>query len=135
MINLFVIGGPFMWILLLITLTVLTLSIRDAVALFTGSGLARLESRNGSGAILFWGCIAAVLGFLGSLSGLYLSMSAIRQAGVLNPALLAQGIAVALITTIFGLLVLAFSAIAWFILRWRLRKALSLQGGQIAASA
>jgi biopolymer transport protein ExbB/TolQ len=62
-------------------------------------------------------------------------MSAIRQAGVLNPALLAQGIAVALITTIFGLLVLAFSAIAWFILRWRLRKALSLQGGQIAASA
>jgi biopolymer transport protein ExbB/TolQ len=125
MLHLFVLGGPFMWILLLITLTVVTLSIRDALALSTGKGLARVKARNGSGAVLFWGCIAAVLGFLGSLIGFYLSLSTIRAAGAVNPSLMAEGIAVALISTIFGLLILAYSAVAWFTLRWWMRRALS----------
>lgn len=122
MMRLFVLGGPFMWILLLITIAVVALSIRDALALSTGRGLAHIEARNGSGAILFWGCIAAVVGFMASLIGLYLSLSAIRQAGLANPNLLAEGVMVALITTIFGLLILAFSAVAWFTLRWWLRR-------------
>jgi biopolymer transport protein ExbB/TolQ len=135
MLHLFVIGGPFMWILLLITLTVVTLSIRDVIALSTGRGLDRMASRDGSAAILFWGCIAAVIGFLASLIGIYISLSIIRQAGLVNPNLMAEGVMVALITTITGLLILAFSAVSWFTLRWWLRKSLSSGDGQSAVVA
>jgi biopolymer transport protein ExbB/TolQ len=134
MLQLFVMGGPFMWILLLITITVVVLSVRDAIALSTGRGLDRVESRNGSGAILFWGCIAAVIGFLASLTGMYISLSVIRQAGLANPNLLAEGVMCALITTIGGLLVLAFSALSWFMLRWWLRRNLSSGDGRSAAA-
>jgi biopolymer transport protein ExbB/TolQ len=133
MLQLFVMGGPFMWILLLITVAVVTLSFRDALALAKGRGSPHIESRNGSGAILFWGCIAAVLGVLASLIAVYLSLSAIRAAGVLNPKLLAEGMAVALVTTIFGLLILAYSAVAWFSLRWWGRKGRSR--GDVQATA
>jgi len=129
MLHLFMLGGPFMWILLLITLTVVTLSLRDAIALSTGKGLDRMKSRNGSAAILFWGCIAAVIGFLASLIAMYLSLSIIRQAGLVSPNLAAEGLRVALITTIFGLLILAFSAISWFTLRWWLHRSLSSADG------
>jgi biopolymer transport protein ExbB/TolQ len=123
MIDLFIAGGPFMWVLLLITLTVLYLSVRDAVSLITGGGRDRAASGSRSDAILFWGCIAVVLGVLATFYGLYLSMSAIRARGVLNPELLAEGISVASLTTIFGLLILAYSALAWFVLRRWSRKA------------
>jgi len=135
MLQLFVMGGPFMWILLLITAAVVTLTIRDALALARGRSLPHIESRNGSGAILFWGCIAAVIGVLASLIAVYLSLSAIRDAGLANPNLLAQGMAVALITSIFGLLILAYSAVAWFALRWWGRKSHSRGGVQAAALA
>jgi biopolymer transport protein ExbB/TolQ len=121
-----------MWILLLITLTVVALTIRDAVALSSGKNLARIEARNGSGAILFWGCLAAVLGVLATFTGLYLSLSVIRRAGLVNPNLVAEGISVALITTIFGLLILAYSALAWFTLRWWSRRSLARGDAQTA---
>jgi len=133
MLRLFVLGGPFMWILLLISVAVVLLSIRDALALSSTAGLKRVVSRNGSGAILFWGCIAAVLGILSSLIGLYLSLSAVRAAGIMNPSLMAEGIAVALISTIFGLLILAYAAFAWFVLRFWMRKLASRTDGHAAA--
>jgi biopolymer transport protein ExbB/TolQ len=110
-------------------------TIRDAIALSTGKDLARMQSGNGSGAILFWGCIAAVLGVLGSLNALYLSLWSIRQVGAANPSLVAEGLAVALITTIFGLLILACSAVAWFTLRWWLQRVHLRGGGHTAAAA
>ena len=63
-----------------------------------------------------------MLGFLGQFTGGYLSLMAIRKAGLLNPALLAEGIAVSLITTLFGLAILIFAALAWFALRCRLSR-------------
>ena len=135
MLRLFVLGGPFMWILLLITGAVVSLSVRDAIALSTPAGFRRVESRNGSGAILFWGCIAAVLGILASLIALYLSLSAIRAASAVNPNLEAEGLAVALITTIFGFVILAYAATAWFVLRFWMRKIASRAAGQAGALA
>jgi biopolymer transport protein ExbB/TolQ len=61
-----------------------------------------------------------VLGFLGQFSGAYLSLMAIRRAGLVDPALLAKGIAVSLITTVFGLTILAVASVVWFALRCRL---------------
>jgi biopolymer transport protein ExbB/TolQ len=55
-----------------------------------------------------------VLGVLGQFSGHYLSLMVIRDAGLVNPALVAEGIAVSLIPTVVGLTILAVSAVVWF---------------------
>ena len=58
-------------------------------------------------------------GFLGQFSGIYLSLRVIRSAGVVHPGMVAEGLAVSLITTLLGLGILAFSALVWFGLRSR----------------
>ena len=49
--------------------------------------------------------IAPLLGFLGTVVGMILSFAVIAQHGLNNPALVAKGISVALLTTAYGLVV------------------------------
>ena len=121
-------GGPLMNLLIVLTIVILVLSIKKSVDLFLRSDQERERLERGLSAILFWGCVCAVVGFLGQFTGMYLSLSIIRSFGVVNPALVAEGIAVSLLTTLFGLMILMFSALAWFALRCRLRQ-LSEQTG------
>jgi hypothetical protein len=122
MIRLFLEGGPYMILLALLAVVVLLLSVKWAFKLFFSRGGEPDRGARGVDAILFWGCVSAVLGFLGQFTGAYISLSVIRKAGLLNPALLAEGIAVSLITTIFGLAILFFSVLVWFGLRYRLNR-------------
>jgi biopolymer transport protein ExbB/TolQ len=122
MIRLFIAGGPYMILLALLALVVLLLSAKNAIDLFAWRGRDPERLARGLDAILFWGCISAVLGFLGQFSGSYLSLMAIRKAGLVHPGMLAEGIAVSLLSTIFGLAILAVSALLWFGLRCRLNR-------------
>lgn len=49
--------------------------------------------------------VAPMLGFLGTVVGMVLAFDAIEQAGDISPSLVAGGIKVALLTTLFGLVV------------------------------
>jgi len=49
--------------------------------------------------------IAPMLGFLGTVIGMVQAFDAIQQAGEISPTLVAAGIKVALLTTVFGLIV------------------------------
>ncbi|HBB93474.1 MAG: flagellar motor protein MotA [Bacteroidetes bacterium GWF2_49_14] len=49
--------------------------------------------------------IAPMLGFLGTVIGMVQAFDSIQQAGEISPALVAAGIKVALLTTVFGLIV------------------------------
>jgi biopolymer transport protein ExbB/TolQ len=118
--RLFVLGGPYMYVLSLLATVVLVLAVKKAVDFSSRTGSEPAHLSRGMNAILFWGCISAVLGFLGQFSGHYLSLMAIRDAGLVNPAYLAEGIAVSLIPTVFGLMILALAAIVWFGLKCRL---------------
>jgi biopolymer transport protein ExbB/TolQ len=120
MIRLFVLGGPYMYVLTVLALVVLVLSVKKFIDLFSRTTPEPARLARGLNAILFWGCISAVLGFLGQFSGTYLSLMAIRRAGLVDPALLAKGVAISLITTVFGLMILAVATIVWFGLRCRL---------------
>jgi len=62
---------------------------------------------------------------MGQFSGHYKALMIIRDAEIINPRLAVEGIAVSLITTVFGLIILAVSAIVWFGLRSRLAGAAS----------
>jgi biopolymer transport protein ExbB/TolQ len=109
-----------MYVLSLLAVVILVLSVKKAIDFFSRTGSEPAHLSRGLNAILFWGCISAVLGFLGQFSGHYLSLMAIKNAGLVNPALVAEGIAISLITTIFGLTILTVSALVWFGLKCRL---------------
>jgi hypothetical protein len=120
MIRLFVLGGDYAWVLGVLAVVVVVLTVKKTIDLVGRTGVEREVLARGIDAILFWGCISAVIGFLGQFTGHYLSLMVIRNAELVNPRLVAEGIAHALITTVFGLVILAVSAIAWFGLRCRL---------------
>ena len=49
--------------------------------------------------------IAPSLGFLGTVIGMVMAFDQIQEAGDINPTIVAEGMKVALITTIFGIIV------------------------------
>jgi hypothetical protein len=134
MIRAYIAGGPYMHLLALLALVVLVLSIRRTIDLFARRERDPERLALGVDAILFWGCIAAVLGFLGQFTGMYLSLRVIRRAGLIDPALVAEGIAVSLVTTVFGLIILIVSALLWFALRCRLSQVAARSGTRGAIS-
>lgn len=63
--------------------------------------------------VLLWGVLAAVLGVLGTVIGVYQAAEAISRAGAAAPTLVWGGIKVALGSTIVGMLLLGIASIAW----------------------
>ena len=114
--------GPFAWPLMIIAMANVVLIVWRASQLTGPSPKLGPSVEAGINAILFWGVVALLLGYLGQYSGMYRSLIVISQAGVINPALVALGIAESITTTIFGLMILVVSSIAWFFLRGRYRK-------------
>ena len=125
MLTLFMQGGFYMWPLLLFAIIIIVLSIKKIIDLFFKSDLSHAELESGINSILFWGGMSVLIGFLGHFHGLYLAMVAISRANDISPAIVAMGYGISLITVLFGLLNLLFSAIIWFVLRWRFNKLIS----------
>ena len=122
MIELFYKTGPFAWPLLIMAVAIAILSVKKTVALFGEKGAARAEAERGLNAILFWGGISLLTGFLGHYAGVYGAMQAVARAGDVSPAVMAAGYGESLLTILWGMLIFLFSAIAWFVLRWRYGK-------------
>lgn len=61
------------------------------------------------------GLLALVIGVLGQLIGLFSAFQAIEQMGSVSPAMLAGGLKVSSITTMYGLLIYIISLIIWII--------------------
>lgn len=103
------------------------LSVVSAVKLFANDARADGATRAWVDAILFWGGFAMVTGVLGTLVGVVVAAQSIEHAGEVSSALVWGGIKVALLSAVFGTLVLGASGLVWFglQLRWRLLRAWS----------
>ena len=77
-----------------------------AVVAYGGVQMGQLE-KNVSWISLFI-ALAPMLGFMGTVIGMILAFDKIEAAGDMNPSLVAGGIKVALLTTVFGLVVALF---------------------------
>lgn len=116
----FLSGGILMWPLLVIGIGVLVLAVRSAW-LLSRSERSAAEADQRLQAILFWGVMSVVLGFLGTTVGIIQMAQAITLAGAVHPPLVWGGFGVALVTLIFGLLIFLVAAVLWFVLRqWSL---------------
>jgi hypothetical protein len=122
MIQFFFEGGPMMWFLLIIAIMILVLSVRKALQLYGTKELPRPALEAGINAIVFWGAISAIVGFFSHYLGVYYAMLAINRANDISPAIVAYGYSMSLITILSGLTIFIFSAIIWFVLRWRYKQ-------------
>lgn len=106
-------------------LMVLGLTAWSSVRVFTWSTGADLRTKAWIDAILFWGGFAVICGVLGTTVGIIIAAQSIEAAGTIQTTLVWGGIKVALLTTVFGILILAVASLAWFglQLKWRFRVA------------
>jgi hypothetical protein len=110
-------AGPFGIVLLVVALVIAILTIVTAVRISNKGRVGDPGFKNGLNGILFWGCLAAVLGLLGQFSGLWHALGAISKADAINPRLVAIGLMESFSTTILGLIILVLSSLIWFALR------------------
>ncbi|HKJ93208.1 MAG TPA: MotA/TolQ/ExbB proton channel family protein [Longimicrobiales bacterium] len=114
-------GGVMMWPLLILAVTVVVLTVRGWVRVSHVDGPDPVVE-TGVDAVVFWGAWSVVLGLLGTIVGIYIAAGFIEAAPAVSPQIIWGGIRVALTTLVFGLLIFAVSAVAWFVLRTRYRR-------------
>lgn len=114
MITLFLEGGwEFMSFLTLLALAMLYFAAKGANVVFAASPVRPLHP-NQLYYIRFFGMLALVVGVLGQIIGLYEAMKAISQMGEVSQAVLAGGIKVSSITTLYGFVIFLVSHLIWF---------------------
>lgn len=103
-------------------LVVVGLALWSAIKLFRPHATPDLQTKAWLDAILFWGGFATISGLLGTLVGFTIATQSVEAAGEVNVTLMWGGIKVSMLGSLFGVLILAFAALLWFVLqlRWRL---------------
>ena len=122
MIDLFNMGGPFMAILTLLLLIILAMAVYKAVQISNGNIKYATSFRHRLTYIKSLGVFTLVMGVLGQLLGLYQAFSVISQAGDVSPAILAGGLKVSMITTLYGVIIFLLSWLIWFALDYWMKK-------------
>lgn len=125
MLTFFISGGFFMYFQLICLLLVLGLAVKAAIPLTGRHARAIPGGDAGIHAVLFWGAMAMVLGFLAHYMGLYEAMGSIATANDISPGVVAKGYQMALVTVLSGMATFILSALLWFVLRWRYQSLLS----------
>ena len=94
------------------------LSIEFAGVLFF-AGKALMSKHSSTALIQKTGLLAAVTGIFGQLIGLFSAFEAIQQMGSVSPAMLAGGLKVSMITTMYGLVIYLIALILSLVIKWK----------------
>ncbi|MEP0368417.1 MAG: MotA/TolQ/ExbB proton channel family protein [Cyclobacteriaceae bacterium] len=114
MIDLFVMGGPlFMGIITITFFAAIIVAIRAALTISKDKA-DETELHQRIVLVKSIGLLALVLGVLGQTIGLFSAFEAIEQMGSVSPAMLAGGLKVSSITTIYGLICYVLSLLMYF---------------------
>lgn len=117
MFELFYTGGPlFMGVLTFLFFIILAIAAYHLVIILKNDFKDINESRKKLKYIKSLGLFAFVSGIMGQLMGLYNAFGAIEQAMDISPQILAGGLKVSMITTIYGALIFLISYLLWIIL-------------------
>ena len=114
--------GFIRWPLMFSFMTVIGLALFSTIRLFRPGATPDLHTKAWLDAILFWGGFATISGLLGTLIGITIASQSVEAAGEVNVTLMWGGIKISLLSSLFGVLILAFASLLWFVLqlRWRL---------------
>jgi hypothetical protein len=110
-------SGPFILLQFLLALVIFVLTIVNLLRLALGSRERLARLRTSIDAVLFWGCLTAVFGFLGQWNGLNRAAHAVAEQGAVSPPMVILGIGESLGTSVFGMFTLVAAMFLWFGLR------------------
>ena len=99
---------------------ILTLILLSLLAVFVMSVLKKGDEKQLNQSLQWLksiGTLGLVVGILGQLIGLYSAFSVIETAGGISPAILAGGLKISLITTLYGLLIYIIYLVCSMILK------------------
>jgi biopolymer transport protein ExbB/TolQ len=114
-------GALFMGMLSIVFLVVFIMSIKNTLIIFSKeSDKEKVSSQIGS--IKSLGLFALVLGFLGQFLGLFQAFNFIAEAGTISPAILANGLKISSIASIYGMIIFLVAYLIWFALNSLLTK-------------
>jgi hypothetical protein len=102
MINAFIMGGPFMIILLVLALIILFISIKNFKQPYFTNG------------IMLLGILSVILGILATYIGVSNAFRAIQMAGDINPTIVLDGLKIATIPSVTGGIIMLLSTGIWY---------------------
>jgi len=105
-----------MGILTLLLVIILAMCIYFLVSIVSGKAPEKKNFRHQLTYIKSAGLFTMITGILGQLIGLLEAFKAIERVGDISPAIVAGGLKVSMITTLYGILIYLFSILAWFLL-------------------
>ena len=122
MFELFFMGGiEFMTVLTIMFLAALLFCVLAASDIFS-RGLRAEQVNSKLEYVRSFGLLALVTGVLGQMIGLYGAFIAIEEVGQVSQAMLAGGVKVSSITTIYGLIIFVITRLLWFGLHYKANK-------------
>jgi biopolymer transport protein ExbB/TolQ len=114
--NLFFEGGPlFMGILTVVLIIMVAWAVYHFLPVLLKKEADSVKSKSRLKHIKTIGTFALITGILGQLIGLISAFDAIEQAGGVQQGLLAGGLKVSTIPTIYGILIYMISLMVWFV--------------------
>jgi biopolymer transport protein ExbB/TolQ len=124
MLELFFLGSKlFMGIQIIAAVVMIILSIVSAKAVL-GNQIDGKTKRK-TNLIREVGLFAFIIGVLASAIDLMGAFQSIAMASYISPSLLAAGLKITLITTVYGLTIYSLSLLIWFVLNWKVSKNMS----------
>ena len=119
-------AGPVIFPLFLLGVVIVILTLYNTVIMLAGVGTPTGARRRRSiDSVLFWGGVAAVLGFLGQWLGVNKLVHVVVEKGIINPQLVVYGLSESLLTPVTGVFILVGAGCLWFCLRlglWTLER-------------
>ncbi len=105
-----------MGILTSLLVVMLAVSIYFLLGISSGKAREKTNFRHQLTYIKSVGLFTMITGILGQLIGLMQAFKAIEQVNDISPAILAGGLKVSMITTLYGILIYLLSILIWFLL-------------------
>jgi hypothetical protein len=113
----FIEGGPlFMGILSIVFLAILVIAVVNAVHLVGNKSMSNVRYLR-TEYIKTLGLFALVLGMLGQFIGLFSALDIISSGMEISPAIMAQGVKVSMITSVYGMIIFLVAYLLWFVLK------------------
>ena len=121
----FFMGGTlFMGILTILLVIVLAVTVYFSLSIVSGKATAKKNFSHQLTYLKSLGLFTMITGILGQLIGLMMAFTAIEAAADISPAIMAGGLKVSMITTLYGILINLLSILIWFLLDlWYHKKA------------
>lgn len=106
-----------MGMLSIVFLVILAIAVINVLRLMSDKSTANDHRTNQVGIIKALGLFAFVLGMLGQFLGLFQAFDIIGSGMEISPAIMAQGVKLSMITSVYGMIIFLVAYLLWFILR------------------